>query len=452
MPLIPPLDRNRQTPLYEQIYRYLRAQIENGALKSEEALPSRRMMAALCGVSTTTVWNAYEQLAAEGYIAAKPKSGTYVEGPERNFTPVTETGEAPPEENKPPPVRYDCRFGRIDESAFPHKLWHAHQQAALRLPEVLQRGDPQGELFLRREICGILNRLRGVEADPSAVIIGAGLEWLILALLPLFPETARFGMEDPGYTPYRKLLDAYGRKTLTVPSGSGAERLYDLQPDILYLQPSHRFPLGGVLPAKKRQELLQWAGKTGGIILEDDYDSELRYRGLPIQPLQSMDRDGRVVYLGSFSGSFSPALRIGYMILPPGLEERRRHTGHPSCPVSVPDQLALASFIQEGRLERHIARMRTLYRRRRERLLELFKRLEPDVTAEDDGAGLFLRLSLAIPEERALTLALEAGVRLTGISQFYEGTGEKTRVLFGYGGLSDDCLPEVTGLLARAWA
>jgi GntR family transcriptional regulator/MocR family aminotransferase len=288
------------------------------------------------------------------------------------------------------------------------------------------------------------------------VVIGPGLEWLILSLLPFFPEKSLFGMEDPGYTPYRKLLNAYGRKVLTVPSTDGGVNgtaLHLLKPHVLYLSPSHRFPMGGVLSAGTRREVLEWASWCGATVLEDDYDSELRYKGLPIPSLQSMDGDGRVVYLGSFSECLSPGLRIGYMVLPQRLSEKLQ-TARINCAVSVPAQLALASFILEGHMERHVAKVRTLYRRRRETLLELFKSVLPCVDPEDDGAGLFLRLRVRIAgyENRCLNLAKDAGVLLTGISQFYENPDDRViRVLFGFGGLPGEALRPAVERLRKAW-
>ncbi len=451
-----PIDRTDIMPLYEQIYRYIRARIEEGELKAGEALPSRREMASLCGVAIITVENAYAQLVAEGFVRSEPKRGFFVESighlPPKAFASSSEAETRQPVTDKA--ILYDCRFGRIDEGAFPHRLWRGFLQDALEKTGALQRGDPQGELPLRQALCGYLRRLRGVEADPSRIVIGPGLEWLILSLLPLFPETAQFGIEDPGYTPYRKLLKSYGRTVVSVPSrewsvSEAARRGIS----VLYLSPSHRFPLGGVLSAGQRREALKWASASGATILEDDYDSELRYRGLPIPSLQSMDSDGRVVYLGSFSESLAPGLRIGYMALPPGLPERWRES-RIACAVSVPSQLALAAFIREGHMERHVAKMRTLYRRRRETLLELLKPLEARVAVEDDGAGLFVRLRLktAGTEEEFLRLAADAGVGLTGISQFYDVPDDKhVRLLFGFGGLRENELRDAVVRLKTAW-
>ncbi|MDR1668519.1 MAG: PLP-dependent aminotransferase family protein [Oscillospiraceae bacterium] len=457
MLIFPPLERGQPKPLYEQLYRHIRARIESGELGAGEALPSRREMSSLCGVSVITVENAYAQLTAEGFVRAKARKGFFVEAIERvpqKAAPLPMPGED--HARAPENARYDCRFGRIDETAFPHRLWRSVQQDALLQTGALQRGEAQGELPLRLALCGYLKRLRGVTADPSRVVIGPGLEWLILSLLPLFPEEARFGMEDPGYTPYRKLLKSYGRNVVTVPSrGGGVDgaALRAAMPHVLYLSPSHRFPLGGVLSAGARREALKWAEETGAVILEDDYDSELRYRGLPIPSLQSMDGGGRVIYLGSFSECLAPGLRIGYMVLPPGFPERWRES-RIACAVPVPAQLALAAFIREGHLERHVSKMRTLYRRRREALLELLKPLESRVAAEDDGAGLFVRLRLKMPgtEERYLRLAADAGVRLTGVSQFYDAPDERhIRLLFGFGGLRDDELRGAIKSLHEAW-
>ncbi len=456
MLILPPLNRENAMPLYEQIYRFIRTRIEEGELKTGEALPSRREMASLCGVAVITVENAYAQLVAEGYIRSEPKRGFFVETvghlPPKAAAPLLQPKSIYPESGKT--ILYDCRFGRIDDTAFPHRLWRGTLQDALEKPGALQRGDPQGELPLRQALCGYLKRLRGVEADPSRIVIGSGLEWLILSLLPLFPETVRFGMEDPGYTPYRKVLKSYGRKVVSIPSQEESVRGAARRGiSVLYLSPSHRFPLGGILSAGQRREALKWASASGATILEDDYDSELRYRGLPIPSLQSMDSDGRVVYLGSFSESLAPGLRIGYMALPPGLPERWRET-RIACAVSVPSQLALAAFIREGHMERHVAKMRTLYRRRRETLLELLKPLETRVAVEDDGAGLFVRLRLktAGTEEQFLRLAADAGVRLTGISQFYEAPDDKhVRLLFGFGGLRETELRGAVERLKTAW-
>ena len=355
-----------KTPLYDQLYRYVVARIRSGELTEGERVPSKRALAEHLGVSLTTVEKAYGLLTAEGYLEALPRSG---------FRVASSLAAIP----APAPRRMAVERRRealdecfstaaVDTSVFPFSTWaKLSREAVYENPELLQRGEGQGDWPLRDALADFLHQYRGVDCTPEQVVLAAGLEGIMWILLQLLPR-AVFGLEDPGYGSLRRLLDNLGREWAPVAvddRGVAIQALEASGADVAYVTPSHQFPLGITTPAGRRSELLRWAyARPGRYLIEDDYDAEFRYASRPIPAMQGMDVGGRVLYVGTFSRTIAPSIRVAYLILPPELlEVYHNRFGHASATVSRFEQEALCRFLTSGAYGRHLRRVGNLYRR-----------------------------------------------------------------------------------------
>ena len=291
-----PLDNTDLKPFYIQIYEYIRKEILNGNIAAEEKLPSARNLAANLNVSRSTVDTAYDQLVAEGYLDARPRQGYFA----NHVTHLKQIPtSAPQKENtekntkEAPPVRFDFNPDSIDLEHFPYSIWKSIGKNQLDLPSNFSAGDAKGDLPLRQAIADYLRGSRGVICRPEQIIIGAGLSNLLQMLCILFSGETIFAMEDPGYLSARQVLSTNGYSILDIPLKENTMDVLALaktNADICYVTPSHQFPLGSVMPVSTRQKLLHWAEKKENrYILEDDHDSEFRYKGKPIPALQSLD-------------------------------------------------------------------------------------------------------------------------------------------------------------------
>lgn len=410
---------NDTAPLYDQLYRYIVTQIRSGALAAGEKLPSKRALAQHLGLSLTTVERSYGLLTAEGYLEPHPRSG-YRITPALTMLP-TEPPPAPPPQA--PKARLDERFSTsaVDTSVFPYAAWaRLTKEAVYQNPDLLQRGDGQGDWALRGTLAGFLHQYRGVNCTPEQVVIGAGLEALMWVLLQLFP-TERFALEDPGHTALRRLLDNLGRPYATVPmdeQGMSVKELERSGAELAYVTPSHQFPLGVTTPAARRSELLRWAyEKPNRYLIEDDYDAEFRYASRPIPAIQGQDKGGRVIYAGTFSRTLAPSIRVAYLILPPALVERYQEKfGHAAATVSRFEQETLRRFLASGAYSRHLRRVGNLYRSRRDALVT---ELERRGQVQGADAGLHLLFTLPDREERDMVSgAKQVGFRVRGLSEF----------------------------------
>lgn len=325
------LMRGDGAPLYRQLYRHIVEEIASGGLAAGEKLPSKRRLAADLRVSVSTVETAYQMLVAEGYIAARAKSGFTVCRIEKLDAPVRPAPAAPPE---PPAKRwaYDFGTGSVDTALFPFKTWARIQRETVTAhPELLNHGSRQGDASLRAAIAKYLHAYRGVVCAPEQIVVGAGIEYLVGLLARLFCAST-FAVENPGYPRTAQVLRNNGVRTVFVPVDGDGMTLDALQAggaQLAYVTPSHQFPTGATMPIARRTELLRWAGAAPGrYVVEDDYDSEFRYDTRPIPSLQGLDQAGRVIYVSTFSKSMAPSMRIGYMVLPvPVLEMYRAEYG-----------------------------------------------------------------------------------------------------------------------------
>lgn len=448
--------------LYVLLYQQLKRQIQEGQMPAGTKLLSKRAMAAKLGLSVNTVDAAYSQLEMEGFVEVRPKSGFYVcaieslprpEGPRAPRPQLPEIGGAGN-------VEIDFAPAAIAEEKFPFANWKKCLHNALERPEALKRTSPEGDLRLREAIAAYLYRERAVECGPEQVILGAGTDSLMELLSYILDDGCTLAVEDPVYNKAYRLFARMGHPVTPVGvdrQGVMAEPLEGLDQAVLYTTPSHQYPLGISMPMARRAQLLNWAGRGSfRYLIEDDYDSEFRYDARPVPSLQSIDGNGRVIYLSSFSRSLTPAMRLGVMVLPPDLLERyrQRWTGFPSR-VSTLEQLALDEFLREGYFETHLNRMRTVYKNKCRRLLRGLQPLGPALRLVGELAGQHLTLAAenGMDEEELCRAALSAGVRVYPVSSFFiRQPEEKKMVLLGFGGLSDQQIDEGTRRLVRVWS
>ena len=462
------LDSQSKTPLYEQLYTQLAADIRSGALPPGQALPGRRSMAARLSVSVSTVDTAYQMLAAEGLAEAQPRRGFFVQETggllhTRPAAPPPRPAAMPAPAPAVPAPRYDLSTGSVDTDLFPARSWGRIQKELLyQYPELLQRGEMQGDAELRAQIAAYLGEYRGVVCAPEQVVVGAGIEYLLGCLAHLFAGRTA-AIENPGYHRTRAVLRNSGIPCRLVPideSGLSVTALEESGAGLCYVTPSHHFPTGVTMPARRRAQLLGWAAAVPGrYILEDDYDSEFRFDTKPLPSLQGMaGPGGPVVYLTTFSKSLAPGIRIACMVLPPDLLARyRTDFAVYANTVSRFEQQTLARFMASGQFTRHLARMRLAYKHRMERFAAALRAaLGPELTLGATHSGLHFLLTLpgAGGERRMVAAAAAQGVRLRGLSAYYmaeRAACAPDTVVAGYAALKTKDIDAVAQALARAW-
>lgn len=462
----PALDRAGQA-LYRQLYEYFIREIRTGRLAAGEKLPSRRRLAADAGVSVNTVDTAYGMLAAEGYVEARPRSGYVVCRLEaRPAAPARRAPPPAPPRAAAPRWRFNFATSTIDTGLFPFKTWRRIQRDVLAQdPSLLNPGPRMGDENLRAAIAVHLHEYRGAVCTPEQVVIGAGIEYLAGLLAQMF-RAETFAVEDPGYSRTARILANAGAQAAFVPvdsQGMDADALAASGARLAYVTPSHQFPTGVTMPAARRYELLRWAAAAPERwIIEDDYDSEFRFDSRPLPCLQGLDEAGRVIYIGTFSKSVAPAIRVAYMVLPAGLLGRwQAMYGSYSCPVSRMEQQTLCRFMESGAFARHLARLRIAYRRRRDALVQaLHRRLGGAVRVYGAHTGLHLLAALpGAPGEKALVEAAAArGVHCTALGDYRQGLvpadapdAAVPAAVLGYAGLSEGQIGPAVDALADAW-
>lgn len=455
------------TPLYEQLYRALADGIQSGEFAPGKPLPGRRSMAARLGVSVSTVDTAYQMLAAEGLAESRPRRGFFVQetgGLLRHRCPRSAAPAPVPAARAPGPAfRYDLSTTGIDTALFPARSWGRIQRDLLyNSPQLLQRGEAQGDAELRGAIADYLSVYRGVRCTPEQVVVGAGIEYLLGCLAHLFAG-GTVAVENPGYSRARAVLQNSGIPCIPADidrSGLTVGSLAKSGANICYITPSHHFPTGVTMPAPRRAQLLAWAREAPGrYILEDDYDSEFRFDIRPLPSLQGMaGPDGPVVYLTTFSKSLAPGIRIACMVLPgPLLARYRRDFALYSNTVSRFEQQTLSRFMTGGYFTRHLARMRLTYKKRMEHLTAaLTGALGRGLSIQGRHSGLHLLLTCpgAGGERQMVARAAAEGVGLHGLSEYYLARPElcpPDTVVAGYAALADTDIDAAAAALARAW-
>lgn len=464
--------------MYEQIYEHIRQEIKEGKLLAGERLPSARSLAEYLQVARSTVDYAYDQLLSEGYIEAKPRLGYFVctledmvcleshfqpgdkqQQKEAENCPVWEEGNWAQKQISSFTV--DFSPNGVDMSGFPFGIWKKINKNILTFgnSELFAQGEPQGDYDLRLTVSRYLHSSRGVNCSPDQIIVGAGNDYLLMLLEKILGRHVKIAMENPTYMRAYRIFQSFAYPVVPVDMDESGMKVSDLEKQAVeaaYVMPSHQFPMGTVMPIGRRMELLRWAdGAPGRYLIEDDYDSEFRYRGKPIPSLQASDEHGRVIYMGTFSKSIAPAIRVSYMVLPKMLLARyRKSCSFYSCTVSRIDQRILNEFIRDGYFERHLNKMRKIYRAKHELLLESLKAFEGRFSISGENAGLHLLLTdkKEMAEKELILAAAAQGVRVYGLSESLVKADRKSAtVLLGFGGLSMPQITEGTERLKRAW-
>lgn len=457
------LNRSIDVPLYEQLYLYIKKEITEGRLEYSSKLPSKRKLSEFLKVSQNTVETAYDQLIAEGYIESLPRRGFFVlayEDLEYVQNEASVTDELVEEKEI---VKYHFHPGWIDTKNFPFDKWRKYARDTIdqQHHSLLLLGDKQGELELRREIAHYLYHARGVQCSPEQIVIGAGSDILLQQLILLFDKKTVYGVEDPGYHVISHILKSSQHKVQPLEvddEGVKTDSIENTNINAVYVTPSHHFPYGSVLSVNRRIKLLNWAASGDHhYIIEDDYDSEFRYSGKSIPSLQSMDHSEKVIYLGSFSKSLIPSLRISYMVLPKPLLKKYKQEALSfyHCSVSRIDQHILSQFMREGDFERHLNRMRKIYRKKLEKTLEVLKPYQDkvEVIGEHSGLHMLLAVKNGMNEKELVQKALDASVKIHPLSNY---TLEKKdeyppKILLGFAGVPEKELELAIQLLLKSW-
>ena len=448
--LVIELDSRSGRHLYEQIYDHIRREIREGKLVHGEKLPSTRFLASYLQVSRSTVDLAYEQLLSEGYIESRPYKGFFVCKIEELYD-LNVSGESAEvyEEEKKRDFLYDFSPNVVELGSFPFGTWKKITREILTddKKELFALGNPQGDAELRATICHYLHTSRGVNCTPQQVVIGAGNDYLLMLLEKILGGGRHIALENPTYNRAYRMFRSFDWQVETIPmdeSGMRADALYESGADLAYVMPSHQFPTGIVMPIGRRLELLRWAARAEDrYLIEDDYDSEFRYRGKPIPSLQGSDQSDRVIYIGTFSKAIAPAIRISYMVLPGRLLARyRRRCMFLSSTVSRIDQSVLNQFIRDGAFERHLNKMRKIYGSRHDMLLNACRKYIANgtVSGENGGLHLILHYQGKKTETELLAQAAEKGIRLYGMADTYIGRlpeNWQPTLILGYAGLQE---------------
>ncbi|WP_368297015.1 PLP-dependent aminotransferase family protein [Cytobacillus firmus] len=457
--LTPNLDFTSGEPLYVQLYKYIKNEIKTGNLTVMAKLPSKRKFARYLQVSENTIESAYEQLMAEGYIESKARKGYFVCAVEQpGFSSANEEPLAEEKKHIEGKFLYHFTHSGVDIRTFPFSVFRKLTNQVLTKDngEVLLLGHPQGELELRNEIAKYLYKSRGVNCSPSQIILGSGTQYLMRTLLQLL-EGSIFAVENPGY--HRKLVifEKGMENVRDIPldeDGLILSKLKKSGANIVFVTPSHQFPCGMIMPIARRMQLLKWAKeKPGRYIIEDDYDSEFRYTGKPIPALQGLDKDEKVIYMGTFSKALLPSLRISYMVLPrPLLKIYQEDYFFYAQTVSRIDQEILLKFLQEGYWDKHIQKMRVVYRKKRDSLMAAISKYFPpcaEVIGQDSGLHILVRPNNGMTEQELIKKAADAGVKVYPVSQF--GMNEGHTILLGFALMSEEELEVAVRHLSDAW-
>jgi len=457
-------NRESDKPIYEQLYDYIKSAIIEEELFANEKLPSKRKLAAHLKVSIITIESAYNQLVAEGYITSKPKSGFYVL-PYVRLTNVKHKREVSEVIKQKEEIQYsvDFRTNQIDESSFPYEKWSKIEKEILLYDyqKHINKTDYQGLYSLRESISEILFQYRGIETSPESIVIGSGSEHLISLLVLLLGRNNTYGVEMPGYLKNFKLYNDYGATAKTVGLDEfGLDLNQASNCDVLHVTPSHQFPLGIVTPIARRIELLNWAyKKVNRYIIEDDYDSEFRFSGNPIPALKGLDNFGRVIYMNSFSKSIAPSLRVSFMVLPDELI-RKYHESYSyfTCSVPVVTQMVLDSFIKKNEYERHLNRMKNIYKNKRDELLSLLVNSsfgnKIEIIGEEAGLHFIVKLDTTYLVKNFIEAAKGESVRVYGINEYClnkENVLTDKLIIFGYSHLNSNDFHRAVKSLELAW-
>ncbi|MCI2256886.1 PLP-dependent aminotransferase family protein [Domibacillus sp. PGB-M46] len=449
----------KDSPKYKQIYEQFKLWIEGGDILPDEQLPPIRQLADSLHVSRNTTLTAYEQLVAEGYIRGEGRKGYFANElepllPQETFISHKE------KKNKPTaPALINFRAGAVDQTHFPLKVWRRIANQVLTLPESFRYGEPFGEIGLREQISKYLLQSRGVKVEANAIIVGSSTQQMLIHLGHILKDDfSSVTVEDPGYDGAREAFQFHRFTIETLPvyeTGADFSQLEQMNSQLIYVTPSHHSPYGVSMPIQQRQTLIHWADKMQGYIIEDDYDSEFRYTQQPFPALASID-SAKVIYLGNFSKSFLPGIRLSYMVLPqPLLNRYKNQFLHFEATTSLLSQLTMAKFMEEGEWSRHIKRMRLVYKRKMQHLVAALKeQLAENISIIGEQSGLYIlvKVHLKRSEEWLIQQASSYGVTVYPTSLYFiKNNTDEPMVKLGFSNLSYDEIKLGVELLKKAW-
>ncbi|MGN0537737.1 MAG: PLP-dependent aminotransferase family protein [Acutalibacteraceae bacterium] len=444
------LNRKSEMPLYRQLYEAFREAIETGQMPYGVKLPSIRKLSEDLKLSRTTVETAYQQLCVEGYIESVPQSGYYVQARIKKIYNAEENRKSVATvQDRKISYRYNLGSDCIDASAPDIKLWRSYIKGALkREKDLISYGEPQGESVLREQLAIYGNGARGLHADSRNIVIGAGTQPLLYLLGGLLlPFGRKIAMESGGFARAEQVFEDCGYTITHWNSDDNdfIKNLYASDVRIIFVNPSGNLRTGQPMRMNRRIELLEWARQTNGIIIEDDYNGELRYTAHPIPALQASD-EKRVIYIGSFSKLLLPSVRIGYMVLPDKLLESYRTKIHAyNQTASKIEQTALAEYIRQGHLERRLRKLRKLYNEKSEMLIScLQKRFSSSMDITLHETSLYITVCLHDTKKDLCAAAQAAGVRVS------EGENSTT-VRLGFAGIALEDISAAVDTLRHAW-
>lgn len=465
--ITPDLKKNSDKPLYILLYQYIKEQIMSENIKAGERLPSIRHLSKYLNISKNTVVTAYEQLIAEGYVESRGQSGIFVENIQNNIISKSDTKSKNEDlcqlRNEKINIKYDLRNAQIDLNSFPYTVWRKvlNQCINPNMSELLNYGEHQGEEKLREQIARYLFLSRGVKCSPEQILIGAGtqqtLSMLSLILKGLSKEIA---FEEPGYIGARQVFINNNFNIVPIEletDGVNLSLLKECSAKIVYITPSHQFPCGMVMPVSKRLMLLQWAEERDGYIIEDDYDGEFRYQGRPIPALQGLDNSGKVIYLGTFSKSLIPSIRISYMVLPDKLLKiyKSQYSIYEQ-PVSRLDQNALQLFMEQGFWDRHVKKMRNIYKKKHDLLISSINSILGDkveIIGKDAGLHILLKVKNGMKESELIAAAYKENIAISPTSLYWSNKEKikETLIFIGFAGINIIDIPKSIDGLKRAF-
>ena len=462
-------EKRGKTGLCEFLYDSIKSQILDGTLKANEKLPSKRNLSSNLGVSVITVQNAYSQLASEGYIFSIEKKGFFVTDldisesekkalSKKDFFP----DKSEKNENSGAEKKYFADFSSNSTSCekFPFNLWSKVSRKVLTSEReiLLERTEVKGVFELRKALSKYLKEFRNMEVSPNQIVIGSGTESLYTMVVQLLGRKMRYAVENPGYKKVSKIFQLNGAAVFPIfidSKGIDSISLEKIDANVVHISPSHHFPTGIVMPVKRRQELLLWAQKENHYIIEDDYDSEFRFIGKPLNTLQSEDKNESVIYINTFSKTLSPSFRISFMVLPEKLlrtfEEKFNFF---TSGVSSFEQFTLARFINEGFFAKHIIRMKNYYKNLRNLLIEnleksrIFNRIK--IQEEESGLHFLMQIDSKKNVEEISRELKEKGVNIPLLKDYYynDAPKEKNSVfVVNYSGIKKEDISKIVKIL-----
>lgn len=487
--------------LTSYLYETIREQIVSGKIRKNEKLPSKRSLAAHLGVSVITVENTYSRLVSDGYVYSAEKRGFFASD---DYTDVPEAVPMQGEEDLMHEIDGDDARSTADDasrvsssykqeitlaadfrrnstgySKFPFSVWSRVMKDILREPHqaLLQSAPPEGVPALRKQIALYLRRFRDIRVDPSQIVIGAGTEYLYFMAVNLFGRNVKYAVENPGYRKIASVISLSGATCVPVDmdgEGLSVQKLRESGASVVHVSPSHHFPTGTIMSLDRRKSLLDWSQESVGqgmdrYILEDDYDSEFRFTGRPLETLFGAscrsnesgngERNGRVIYINTFSKTLAPSYRISYMVVPEELMgSLREKLGFSACPVSVFEQYALARFMEEGSYEKHLIRMKNYYRILRNSLIEAIEdsplALCSEIHEENSGLHFLLEIKADIPGSVLKQRFLAEGIDVPLLSEYFHDEksrqGDRAVFVMNYSGVDKEKMPEAVRLMAKA--